>query len=716
MIIYMSQVGLQPSAPAVSAKTLFFNTEYGLDKIILLHTKRTYTQAVRLEQYFRAWNEKTLDIKLVNFPEAGDDPNGVVDSLTEYINTQSLVDQDVYLDVGPGRNVEIALLGEVFRENADSLQSWIPVYADEHYLFSLKDCRRWELENLGMQEILGLYGFQPNPESQEIECGLWRNLKIGSFFSAFCAYEKKGRLYALCRLEDYHNRLDEFVKKYEDSERNDVDTGNKSNLNKAMLQACRNLLRFHTNHGLLCYLRPKLSLWTNSRSQAMRFRTYGLYSFLKKNDQYQEIESVVAEWRRLGSSTCKASTTTQEMLKGYHYSPGENGIHEERDVLLVVLGRDPSASLIALYTCRPGEVFFYYDQATPEICVIAQRLLNIAKSLPAGYVHFVPTDILGRNTEKACNKIKTQNPNIIFVINPGTKAQTWSLSTMELDLNIWSLDNQKAHLIPLDPEMGYKAKRYRLPSVNVQASVCGGELKNPGKSWENILSEQKNSDFLYYSMQVISNALNNQQKHNQIVDQLFKLSEGVIIGRSKWLKVNSVVVQDGTECLRITTKFNDFHSTGILISPLVNDKKSMIWFEHLIAGYLVKIFQNRKNFDLQWGVEWPQLQKRELTRTEIDIIMSFDHYFLGISCKLGVKKTKPEIDSVRAEIITEAKENIGRFAIPVLVRGDIQPSQAKKIAQESLESEPLEIGACLLKNTEYLHSIINQYISIRKET
>ena len=720
MHIYISQVGLQPSACAVSAKTLFYKTEYGLDKIILLYTSRSQRQAERLKRYFDTWKDKAPDIELLRFPEAEDDPDAVIDAFSGYINEYRHFDNDVYLDVSPGRNVEIALLGEVFRQNIETLRSWTPVYADDHYLYSLNSDHRWKLESIGIKEMLELYGYSSDlPSLQEQQSTPWcNNLRLNNEFSAIYAYEHKGKLFALCRLEDFHPLLQKYEQDYnvalENNENEKLIKKHKKKFNQALLHACRKLLRFHTDHEQLNFLRPRLSLWTSNPVQHIRFRTYGLYSFLKTKKGYQDVESVFQAWLDLNFADKRDATSHAGRLEGYHYIHMANLFNAENNVLLIALGTDPSATLTALFTFKPIEVFIFYDQSTPTVSLTANRLKNVAGNLPVEHIHLVPTDILGRlSSQVIFDNIKTANPVFSLVINPGTKAQTWSLSTMKLDLYLWSLNNHKGVLMPLDPDLAYRSKQYILPPVEVQASACGGSLKYSGKPWKTMINQQQDPDFLYYSMLVISSTLSADPDQ---IGKLFNLKQGTNFGVSnKRFQVDEVIIKNNINYFYLTTEYNDFTANGFFESPLIGDGHSHIWFEQLVAGYLVKIFKNRKNFDLRWSLEWPNIAKRNLKRTEIDIVMSYDNCFLGISCKLGVKKAKPDIEAAKSEIMSEAKENLGRFAIPLLVRGDIFPyHHAKQLAQDSIYSEPLELGVCLFNNEKYCIDIINRYIIERR--
>jgi hypothetical protein len=86
--------------------------------------------------------------------------------------------------------------------------------------------------------------------------------------------------------------------------------------------------------------------------------------------------------------------------------------------------------------------------------------------------------------------------------------------------------------------------------------------------------------------------------------------------------------------------------------------------------------------------------------------MQWKGQFIAISCKLG---TKPdELDKWQTEIMAEARAGLGRFALPVLVRGGIPDKDARDIAGDSIEKGFLEIGLTLLNDQGLLNRLVEQ--------
>ena len=92
--------------------------------------------------------------------------------------------------------------------------------------------------------------------------------------------------------------------------------------------------------------------------------------------------------------------------------------------------------------------------------------------------------------------------------------------------------------------------------------------------------------------------------------------------------------------------------------------------------------------------------------------MIWRKHYVCISCKLGVKEK--ELEDIHSEIIGEARECFGRFALPVLVRGGIPSDQAYPHAKNSIAKEPLEISLCLLNRPSELRELLDE--AIRKKS
>ena len=109
------------------------------------------------------------------------------------------------------------------------------------------------------------------------------------------------------------------------------------------------------------------------------------------------------------------------------------------------------------------------------------------------------------------------------------------------------------------------------------------------------------------------------------------------------------------------------------------------------------------------GVENP-----DIFRTDIDIALLWKKHYVGISCKLAANEEK--LDEARSEIMAETRAGLGRFALPILVRGGINRGIAVREAEKSLPREPMEIGLCLLDDPNTLSNLMEEALKAKQTT
>jgi hypothetical protein len=118
------------------------------------------------------------------------------------------------------------------------------------------------------------------------------------------------------------------------------------------------------------------------------------------------------------------------------------------------------------------------------------------------------------------------------------------------------------------------------------------------------------------------------------------------------------------------------------------------------AGALLHRFR-RQIKDMQVGVRWAWLGKEENSphfRTDLDILLRWENAYLGIECKLAVPNDQAMLEDICATVMAETRVGLGRFALPILLRGSF-PKDLKKteaITQATIQMEPLEISLSYL--------------------
>lgn len=136
-------------------------------------------------------------------------------------------------------------------------------------------------------------------------------------------------------------------------------------------------------------------------------------------------------------------------LVAFNGIPG-NGAGQRGETLALFLGPDPSATLVSLYTHRPGRAVVLYDQSSPSVGQRAAGLWTMASLLPVDELILVPSDRWGRGAGAV---LDTLNVSLID-ITPGSKAQTVALlravGKMVTPPLVWTLAAGKGLALCLD--------------------------------------------------------------------------------------------------------------------------------------------------------------------------------------------------------------------------------------------------------------------------
>lgn len=146
------------------------------------------------------------------------------------------------------------------------------------------------------------------------------------------------------------------------------------------------------------------------------------------------------------------------------------------------------------------------------------------------------------------------------------------------------------------------------------------------------------------------------------------------------------------------------------------------WLEEVVAGTLLKYF-SRDITDMRVGLRWDWLGKKTadgVFRTDMDIIVSWKGTYLGIEVKSGIKNDPNNLEKIRGSIMAETREGLGRFAVPVLIRGNFSadPTEALQYSEKSIAWEPLEIGLnCLQQDlSDKIKLLIDRAIAQKRTT
>lgn len=686
MSTLITMVGLRPGAVAATATTL--KKKADLDRVILLYTAKTEANAKLLENYLC----NNLFLKYVNWHQIAENPLPESDRsawrVIEKIIKSETISSPVYLDVSPGLNFQVALLSHHLKNN----KAIIPIYADYTYLYNLNNnFEKWETEDIGLEKLLNLHNLYWDFSKKQINGGSII-LKLKE------CREIKGRLHGLVKI----------YSKRESNERQGYDK---------ILGEARRVESIIRTPALLNYLQPILTVLTNDPLIKERLRAYGTKT-IKAISEWDKVISEPPGYLTPGTGVNEMAFNEGPVsISGSQHNPkGENK-------LLVALGSDPSATLIALFTHKPNAAIILVDKSNKWVCAIAERIRELSGAIPVGEIIFWPADHLGNIEEK--EKLINDYLNVDKSkwhanITPGTKAQAWAIMQMP-NIEPWSLNQSIASAVSLvynEDIIEKKILPFAYPSILLQAISNGGKLKNDGdiNSLSNFLGDLNDPDnwkekkaFLEKMVGLISKKANEN-------DGMLGLANG-------WNKDSCMKAATGhILCLEIEPE-----KKRVLLQPEVNGKKAKpfwvkydanrkgIWLEEIIAG----AFKNAEGKtsridDMIIGIKWDWLDKRthKHQRTELDVIIMWQGHYICVSCKYGMENIEERVlNRWCADIIAEARACFGRFAIPILVRGGIPERDLDKTIKLSLEEWGiLDIGLGLLSKQEKIRNLVEEAI------
>jgi hypothetical protein len=444
--IFLSLVGMQPAATAVLLKS-WVEKNGPPAGIWLLATSFVERQGIagRLRQ-FCAEVSPSASCQVVPIAGGLDDETSRPSALTwvrRFFEERGRSTPVVFA-ADPGPAFLTAALARELPSNA------VFLHADSDLVVQLErwDGRElWKIlpaADLGFDALLDLYGLRALP-SQGLDPALEEALNQRSVVvpdvmrSAFeletsdgsrlrieLAYERKGRLYALCAATqgDVKQRVQQIL---------------------ASAQKLRNL-------------NPILSVFCEDGWQRKRLRAAGVEP-LGQSRLRAWVEQTMAR---------TPGHIAEPYAAGGHASGRFRGKGGDGEPLLVWMGADPGATLTSIWTHRPRQLVLLYDANTPLVQQKVNLLKKRSEAIPAGRIVLVPSDHLGRNVSR---RIRENYPQAKADLTPGTKAQTEVFARIP-GLQLWSLRPPEA--VALD---GSASQPLQPPDLLTTAQLQGGQLR-----------------------------------------------------------------------------------------------------------------------------------------------------------------------------------------------------------------------------------------------
>ncbi len=658
--IYIGMVGFQPAAVAVSVKTLCRNS-YPPEEIVLLHTGTlggTLSQARRLEIFFQSAQGKEkgwlpdstrITLRQYDFFKLEE----VVRALEELHKAGKVI----WYDCTAGPNYQQARVAMLTRD----LAGITILYSEEKMTCRVGGGRedKWKSENIGLEALLALHGLERKGGYIRKKESLRQ--RFGPFDRL---YEQRGRLYGIYGREVQGPEMARKIT-------SDIH-------DRAFWDGLRPRILLETTDPTVFYrLQGDLmdAVYTGQKfgpSKAARMRQ-------RKKNWQQEKPSAPG-------SVPQAKDDPGPLVKGPF--PGGGGSDPP---LLVCMGNDPSATLVALCSHRPKKAVVLYDGSTLVVREMVQRLLDHAQGLPVGELMPKKIDLGGKLNFKAVQDLLPGEDSIDANISPGSKAQAWSLSRLpQSPIRLWSIDNRR-QMVPSLTTPGQSLAKALPPSL-LQAGIVGGELQDNGRAF---LPSDDQQQVLHALVTACA------EKCRAGSPRLVPAALGCtqVCGGTLYTKYVSTKKLWRVDFKRKGKKFR-------LEFPGHRGKTQGFWFENVVAAALGRAGLT----DIILGVKWRHTHKNEDSnhfRTELDIIGKWKNTFTAIS----VKSYALEKDSFvihHQAIISEAMKRMGRFCLPVLIRPFGGTSRS---CPEAL----LEIDARFLDDSDKLEEMLDNFLK-KKQT
>lgn len=652
MTLFVSLVGLQPSAVAV-ALTTWIRISGCPGQILLLSTAGVRRFAERVREW--AGRRHGRECEIVDISGALE-RRGQLAPAQEVVRDRvgRLQSEDRVVFCGdPGPKSFVVAMARELPETVTVLHS------DDSYLHICDASRggvQWKavpLQDLGLDDLLRLYGLEmeqtrgispplPRPVAQalrghvdavraRIHCPVvLRGVEVPAID---VAYEARGRLYAL------------FVLPREEH-----------------LQRVRDIERVQL---ALQGLRPRIAVWSHNDAALGHISAAGHLAVRAGSEGGLRR---LREWIQAAAPP-PGHEVMEELAGGCRLPPSSGGSKDPGGPRLVVcLGSDPSATLVSLATHRPSHAFILYDQDTPVVVERARRLRANLGGLPIGRVEFVPTDLLGRGIpEWLSDAGQASLENARIDITPGSKAQACALARVK-GVELWTLQGHAGSAVPLIGSEG--AIPLSGPDLLTAARVTGGALASSGRDMGS-LSPQR-SAFLALLAEFLACFVAERRRAEWHFHRLENRTcshgsmsiarEGRAVGRVE-------VTHKGRSCEGEVGRDDGF------------------WLKELVANAILRAGADEVRTGIRWA--WPKdvlahlrrLGYRRPHRSEIDVVGRFGHRVLCISCKTGPNVS---LRAARREVEAVALGGFGRMAVSIVVRPMVELAPVEKSPEASV--------------------------------
>ncbi|MBI3977278.1 MAG: hypothetical protein HY331_03745 [Chloroflexi bacterium] len=629
MVTFVSLVGQRPAAVAVPLTT--WQRRYGNPaRVLLLATPPMVPTADRIGTFFSKSSCEIVPLEGELRPD--------VPILSDWIRSE-LAGSDVVFSIDAGLK---AFVARVERELPTPRTS---VYSDTD---GLHVCRvraveeRWEgphpVDDLGLDALLRLCGLSPTSggalpgllqdclDRAGIDLGrhptVARRLHLDRSSPVLdLAFERGGWLYGLVAIE----------------RRGDT------------LQRVRDLEQLQLR---VAGLQPRLTVLSDvpsvlSRARAARIRVVDL--------RWQNWADQLTAW-------IKGDGRSRRPLPGVlPSSVTVRGTGGQGPALVVCLGTNAGSTLVSLCTHRPKHAWVFFDQHTPGVIEVAQRLMTWAGALPIGELHCLPTDLVGKNIRQQFeSEIGRRGgqygpEHLRADVSPGSKAQAAALARLPIR-ELWALRAEQGRAECLT-DGSHPPVALAAPDLLTQMRIVGGHV--PDGSWTADTREVK--------------------RHQRFLTQLLRVlaawarermaTEGPLTyGRLRSLQigVNSIQIVGDV----VTVACSGAAPQQIQVSKAMGSSGRPLfpigtghWFESVIAAAFLAAGADEVLTGVR--VPWPGgAAADQPTMNEIDVLVRLGHRFLAVSCKTEQVK---DVSRALREIADVARRTLDRRAVPVLV-------------------------------------------------
>lgn len=681
-MVFISIVGLRPSSVAVTAKTIYKlikteNSDKEPVKALLFATGKTISSSDRLKEFI----EKEL-----NWPTeiVHSEDSVIADKISEIINDFGSI--PVFFNISAGLSFVVA---KIARMTANSRAFLYPVFAEARKLYSVElPDKRFHplfagvpLENIGIEWLFKLYGVNAFwKEVVEIEGKkIFLEMEIKSPADRYSlevpvACETKGNL----RCFTWINNKDVFD-------------------GRNIKYLIDKTLGYSYAPNVLNYLRPEFSFFTDSPKVNKELQFRGFHVISTKQDV--DVNFILTEL----SLKPDLMEVPLHQKGSYH---GKNNVGEDIRIslsgrskgLVVCLGSEPESTLLALRTHKWDNAIVLFDNNSGYITALADRL----KKYFVG-IHLWPCSVYG--------SIDRESKFIEIIgrgewhcnISPGSKAQSWKLARIFPESRLWSLDTRKRKAVCI-----FKSDRGPdpLPFINVPIRIIA-EMNG-----------------IYASEKITFDNLKEKLQFLQAMGAFFaewKRDKNYIIIGESWSPGKLIKLKGGKrlECTGVGSDqifFKLIMDGKTYKGSLQGPPDQGNWLEEIVAGvFMLAGGSDVTDACVSLEFKWDDFNSRKNSRTELDVILRWKEAYIAVSCKLGVPKRM--ITDVLWEIASEARDKLGRRAIPVLVSGhfDDQSEDPEKRALTSAEEGiAVEISISLLDRPEIIRQAVEKAIESKK--